>query len=326
MSLPWEPGAATGIGSLPGTDVVEALRVVFGELPLPYLPELPARGPGADLVGRGAGLLVGMPVALYAGRWYAADRPGRDARRTADLWERDLDALTEAADGYTGPLKVQAAGPFTLAAAIQLPLGGPMLSDPGAVRDLSESLAEGLRVHLSGLRKRVPGARFVLQLDEPSLPAALAAHIKTESGFRTLRAIDTSVARDRLRTVVEAAGVPVVVHCCASDVPVPLLRETGAVGVALDLSLGPALDPLGEALDNGFGLVAGACPAVGTPPSSASIAATIDDMWHKLGLPADRLPEQVVVTPTCGQAGASPADARAALKACAEAAKRLHER
>jgi hypothetical protein len=197
MTPVWEPGSATGIGSLPGTDIAEALRVVFGELPLPYLPELPDRGPGADLAGRGAGLLVGLPVALYAGRWYAADRPGRDARRTADLWDRDLDALTAQADGYTGPLKVQAAGPFTLAAQIQLPLGGPLLGDPGAVRDLSESLAEGLRLHLAALKARVPGAAFVLQLDEPSLPAALAARVRTESGLRTLRAIDTSVARDR---------------------------------------------------------------------------------------------------------------------------------
>ena len=84
MTLPWAPGSATGIGSLPGTDIVEALRVVFGELPLPYLPELPSRGPGADLVGRTAGLLVALPVDLYAGQWRVASRPGRDLRRTAD--------------------------------------------------------------------------------------------------------------------------------------------------------------------------------------------------------------------------------------------------
>jgi methionine synthase II (cobalamin-independent) len=223
-------------------------------------------------------------------------------------------------------LKVQAVGPFTLAAATQLPYGGPMLSDPGAVRELSESLAEGLSRHVADVKRRVPRSEIVLQLDEPTLPAALAARVPTESGLRTLRAIDTPVARDRLRLVIEAVRVPVVVHCCASDVPVPLLREAGAVGVALDLSLGPALDPLGEALDAGFGLFAGACPAVGAPPPSATIAAAVDDLWHKLGLPTDRLPKQVVVTPACGQAGASPADARAALKACTEAARRLHER
>ena len=40
------------------TDPVEATRMVFGELPLPHLPELPARGAGADMIGRGAGFLT----------------------------------------------------------------------------------------------------------------------------------------------------------------------------------------------------------------------------------------------------------------------------
>jgi len=321
----WQPGTATGIGSLPGTDIGEALRIVFGELPLPYLPELPARGPGADLVGRAAGLLVDFPVQLYAGQWQVADRSGRDARRTADLWERDLDALTDQADGYAGPLKVQAAGPWTLAAALQLPLGGGLLGDPGAVRELTESLAEGISLHVREVARRVPGSRVLLQLDEPTLPAVLAGRVPTESGFRTLRAIGESVARDRLRLVVESAGVPVVVHCCAPDVPVGLLREAGAVGVALDLGLNPALDPLGELLDAGYGLLAGAFPAVGPPPASAKAAATVSELWHKLGLPADRLTEQVVVTPSCGQSGATPADARAALKVCREAAQRIRD-
>jgi hypothetical protein len=61
--LPWPAGSATGIGSMPGTDVAEAQRIVLGELPgLPHLVELPDRGPGADLLGRGAGFLVDLPV------------------------------------------------------------------------------------------------------------------------------------------------------------------------------------------------------------------------------------------------------------------------
>src|SRR5260370_783094 len=36
---------------MPGTNPAEAMRVIAGELPdFPYLPELPDRGPGADLV------------------------------------------------------------------------------------------------------------------------------------------------------------------------------------------------------------------------------------------------------------------------------------
>jgi len=60
---PWLAASATGIGSMPGTNPAEAMRVIAGELPgFPYLPELPDRGPGADLTGRTAALLVGIPV------------------------------------------------------------------------------------------------------------------------------------------------------------------------------------------------------------------------------------------------------------------------
>jgi hypothetical protein len=48
---------------MPGTDPAEAMRIILGELPeLPHLAELPARGAGADLTGRTAGLLVDLPV------------------------------------------------------------------------------------------------------------------------------------------------------------------------------------------------------------------------------------------------------------------------
>jgi hypothetical protein len=60
----WRTGTATGIGSLPGEDPREAARLVLGELPVPHLPELPARGPHADLAGRGAALLADLPVDL----------------------------------------------------------------------------------------------------------------------------------------------------------------------------------------------------------------------------------------------------------------------
>lgn len=42
----------TGIGSMPGTDSAEAARIVAGELDVPHLVELPARGPGGDMLGR----------------------------------------------------------------------------------------------------------------------------------------------------------------------------------------------------------------------------------------------------------------------------------
>lgn len=330
QSWPWPTGAATGIGSLPGVDVAEAQRVVLGELPaLPHLPELPARGPGADLIGRTAGLLVDLPVELYTGRWRIAARAGRDLRRAVDLLERDLDQMTEQAEEFAGTFKIQAAGPLTLAAGLDLPIGGRMLRDPGAVRDLAGSLAEGLRGHIADVRRRLPRATVLLQLDEPSLPVALAGHVPTESGLGVYRPVEGTVAADLLRLVIEAAGAPAVLHCCAPDVPLELIRSAGAAAVALDLGMIERLDPLGEAIDAGLGLLAGVAPTLppsaGPAPSSAQLADRVRQLWDRLGFPRGRLPEQVVVTPACGLAGAPPEYARAVLAACRDAGRRLTE-
>jgi hypothetical protein len=320
---------------MPGTDIAEAQRIVLGELPaLPYLPELPARGPGADLIGRTAGLLVEVPVELYAARWRIAGRPGRDLRRAHDLLERDLDQMSEQADEFAGTFKISAAGPFTLAAGLDRPIGGRMLRDPGAVRDLTGSLAEGLRNHVAEVRRRLPRATVLLQLDEPSLPAVLAGHVPTESGFGAYRPVETTPAIEALRSVMAAVEVPVIVHCCAPDVPVGLIRSAGAAAVGLDLDLLTDLDPLGEAIDAGLGLLAGVAPAVpadpgrpsaGGAPSSAQLAERVRQVWDRLGFPRRTLADQVVVTPTCGLAGASPEYAREVLAACRDAGRRLHE-
>lgn len=327
---PWPAGAATGVGSLPGTDIAEAQRIVLGELPLlPHLPELPARGPGAELIGRTAGLLVELPVELYAARWRVASRPGRDRRRSRDLMERDLDQLAAQAEAYAGPVKVQVAGPLTLAASVELPVGGRLVRDPGAVRDLAGSLAEGVREHVAAVARRLPRASVLLQLDEPSLPAVLAGRVPTESGFGTYQPVEPGRARSLLREVVAAADVPVVVHCCAPDVPLELIREVGAVGVALDLDLVTDLDPLGEAIDAGLGLLAGAVStkpsAAGNPPTSAQVAERVRRLWDRLGFPRRQLAEQVVVTPACGLANATEAHTRAVLTACRDAGRRLGE-
>ena len=325
-------GVATGVGSLPGTDISEAVRIVFGETPdWPYLPELPARGLGADMIGRGAQFLEGIPVQRWASAWQIADRPGRDARRAADFLERDLDALHEVADTASGPVRLTAVGPLTLAANLWRRAGGAMIADHGAVADLTASLAEGLRGFVAAAQARLPGANLSIQLDEPALPAALAARIRTESGLRHYRRVRAEDARDRLREVAEGAGVPVVVHCCASDVPLRLLAEAGVGAVGIDLTRiglddAAALDELGEYIDGGGRLIAGAVPAVGeVRPDRADVAAErIIGLWGRLGFEAQALPRRVSVATACGLAGASPAYARAALDACREAARRLH--
>ncbi|UGQ15369.1 methionine synthase [Yinghuangia sp. ASG 101] len=350
-AYPWPVGSATGVGSVPGGDVREAVRLVVGELAgFPHLPELPQRGVGADLIGRSAGVLVDLFAEVQPSGWRFADRPGRDHRRAVGWLREDLDALEEFTQGYAGALKVQLAGPWTLAASIELTHGDKALADPGACRDLAESLAEGVRAHVAEVRRRVPGAGVVLQIDEPALPGVLAGAVPTASGFGKLRAVDKAVVREGLRTVIGAAGVPVVVHSCAAGVPIGLLREVGAKGVSLDFSLLRERDEeeIGEAVEAGLGFLFGVVPSLPPPTPSnrvANRAATrgntgtgarplsdpagtvrgVKTLWRRLGFRPEHLGEAVVVTPTCGLAGADPAWVRRALAHSVEAARVLHE-
>ena len=82
---------ATGVGSWPGTSSRRAAEVIVGELHrLPYLAELPARGVGADMIGRAGALLVDIAVDTVVRGYRIAARPGAVARRAASLLAEDL--------------------------------------------------------------------------------------------------------------------------------------------------------------------------------------------------------------------------------------------
>ncbi|WP_155058249.1 methionine synthase [Streptomyces blattellae] len=319
---------ATGVGSMPGGDAREAAKTVTGTFEdFPFLAELPARGPGADMIGRTAGLLVELYARVEPSGWRIGDRPGRDTRRARSWLGEDLDALEEFTQGYDGQLKVQAVGPWTLAAALELKNGEAALSDAGACRDLAGSLTEGLRSHLAEVQRRVPGARLVLQLDEPSLTAVLRGRVKTASGYRTHRAVDRQIVEAVLRDV---AGVhesgPVVVHSCAPDVPFALLRRAGVTAISFDASLLTERDDdaIGEAVEGGTRLFTGVVPGTDGPLSDpAGSVMGVRTLWRRLGLSPALLAEAVTVTPSCGLAGASPDYARKALAHCVQAARSL---
>ncbi|MFD9479470.1 MULTISPECIES: methionine synthase [Streptomyces] len=318
---------ATGVGSLPGGDAREAAKTVTGSFEeFPYLAELPARGPGADMIGRSLGLLVDMYAHVEPSGWRISDRPGRDSKRARSWLGEDLDALEEFTQGYTGKLKVQAVGPWTLAGALELHGGEAMLQDPGACRDLAGSLAEGLREHLADVRKRIPGAQVVLQLDEPSLTAVLLGRVRSASGYRTYRAVDRQVVEGALRDLFAVHDGEVVVHSCAPEVPFGLLRRAGATGVSFDFSLLTERedDAIGEAVESGTKLFAGVVPGTDAPLSDPGGSVMgVRKLWRRLGLAPGTLAESVVVTPSCGLAGASPAYARAVQAHCVRAARSL---
>jgi hypothetical protein len=317
MTRPWPSGAVTSIGSLPGTDPVEAARLVFGELPdLPHLAELPGRGPGADMIGRAGALLIDLPVEIVPSGWRLAAHDGRDVRAARDLLAWDLDAFEAAGEGYTGALKLQAAGPWTIAASVELPSGHKIISDTGATRDLAASLAEGLRLHLAEVARRLPAARLVLQLDEPSLPAVLAGRVPTASGFGTIRAVEAVTAEQALRDVLAVADTGSrVVHCCAADVPLRLLRDAGADALSVDAARlhSAQNDDLGEAIDAGVSLWLGVLPSTDATVDLDTARGAVTRLWSELGFAAAEAAAAIVPTPACGLAGASPGYVRRVL-------------
>ena len=325
------------------------MRVVAGELPdFPYLPELPDRGPGADLTGRTAALLVDMPVEVTPRGWRLAERPGRDLARARTMLSSDLDVMEEVLDGFRGPLKVQLCGPWTLAATLELPRTlNVAIADPGAVADLTASLAEGAAAHVAEVAKRVPGARLVVQLDEPALGAVAGGEVPTASGLSRLRPVEAETLRERLAQVIASTGKYTVVHSCSTAVPFGIIRAAGADALSFDLSQlrRGEEDGVAEAAEAGLGLLTGVIPAVQAPDAGTTrltgptgtvapgdgsaearqAAERVIRLWRRLGLPLDTCPEQAVITPACGLAGASPDQARAALTRCREAGSMLAE-
>jgi methionine synthase II (cobalamin-independent) len=330
MSDP-QPVRSTGIGSWPGLEIADAVKIAFELCPdLPYLPELPARGPWAGLIGRSTAWLHELPVDLQSAGWRLTDAPGRDHRRAISTLRADLDQLEEQAQGYSGPVKLSVAGPWTLAASMERPRGDRVLADSGARRELGQSLAEGIVQLVGELRRRLPEIDWLIQLDEPLLPSVLAGGVPTASGLGRHRTVDTPEVSGAYTWLVDrlqaAAGeVPVLVHCCAADVPVGMLRRAGLAGVLLDLDLATTAiwDEVAEALEAGSLIGLGALPTGperGPLPTARQVADRALRPLRELGLDPS-ITGQLLVTPACGLAGFDRTSAIAALRAVADAAR-----
>lgn len=328
----------TGLGSLPGTDFSAAARMTFDKVGLPYLPELPERGPWAGILGRGLGLPAGLPAELSAGEWRLGGAPGVDQRRARATWRDDLDRLEEAASGYAGRFKVAVAGPWTIAAATGVPHVGRVLADVGARRDLAQAIAEGVGELLADLARRFPAMELVLQVDEPSLPAVAAGAVPTPGGFFRHRAVDLPELCRALGWITaeparRGLSVETVLHSCAAwpgGWPLSSLLGTDTTGAGFDaVSLDsdqlatPDWDALAAALDAGSRLYLGCLPTTGVPRPLGvdAVRRRVLTAVERTGATAARL----VLSPACGLAGWSTREAVRAFEVLAKVAGQVDE-
>ncbi len=321
---------ASGVGSWPGTAARQAAEVVVGELAgaLAHIVELPARGVGADMLGRAGALLVDVAIDTVPRGYRIAARPGAVTRRAVSLLDEDMDALEEAWEtaGLRGGgrvVKVQAPGPITLAAQLELANGHRAITDPGAVRDLAASLAEGVAAHRAALARRLEAA-VVVQFDEPSLPTALTGRLTGVTALSPVRALDDVVAGALLDTCVAAVGPEVLLHSCAADLPWNLLQRStiGAVSVDAGTLRAADLEGIAAFVDSGRVVMLGVVPASAPErlPSADEVAAAVVAVTDRLGFGRSALRDRIGVTPACGLAGATPRWARTAIELARKAA------
>ena len=290
--------------------------------------ELPARGIGADLIGRAGALLVDITIDTVPRGYRIAAGRSAVSRRAVSLLAEDIDALEEAWEkaGLRGAdriVKVQAPGPITLAAHLELAGGHRAITDVGAVRDLARSLAEGVAAHRAEVARRLE-CPVVVQFDEPSLPAALAGRLSGVTSMTPVHPVDESVAVALLDDCVAVVGGEVALHSCAGGLPWPMLQRSAFSAVSFDLStLKPdGLDAVGEFVESGRTVMLGVVPSTAPDrrPSAEEVAGSVVDFTDRLGFARSVLPGRIGVTPACGVAGATVQWARIAIELTQKAA------
>lgn len=333
---------ATAVGPMPGIDPLAAQRMAMDELiggprseyGLPFLVQLPSRGPESDAVGRTSALLEQLPVELGPHGWKLADRPGRDLARSQALLREDLGALAIAAHSVTGEFTLSVMGPWTLAANLYTARGDRVLADHGAVRDLGASLAQGVVDHVRAVRDQVPGLdQITVQVDEPLWGQIGAGVLPTFSGAARIRAIEADQMSQGLRSFLDAlrqAGVPAMVHVGAAGTALAAVADSGAAAVGF--AVGPwnelVWTHVAEAVEAGTPVWVSLPQAKISQCAGPDIAGVGDALltpWRRIGLPVSAL-SSVVVLPTGGLATGTEPAARDALSTLLRVAEYLAEK
>ena len=334
------PCAATGIGSLPMTQVELGLQAALS-LDVPYLPQLPVGSPGEFMV---PAALEGLPglrfdaegvctvdgAAFAAGRARLADALGAALEGTGleafepsaaaarawrpFLWEVEHRGLAFA--------KAQLAGPFTVREVVKTEAGAPAHAVEGLDEAVFRLVLARARAMTRGLRRA--GAVPLFFLDEPGLFAWRADEPRHLVALQELRLLVGSLQHE---------GALVGLHCC-SNTDWARVMGLGVDVLSLDVRL--SLDALLEErsafarfLDAGSTLSLGVVPTdLASTYRVEELAASVEASL-RAALPAGRRFEDVaagvLLTPACGLAMRSVPDAERILSELRQAQRLLRD-
>lgn len=298
--------------------------MILGETgDLVHLPQLPDRGLGSDAIGRSAALLEGIHVDRGPRSWIMSARPQLESRRATDQIERDLEICEEVWADKAKAIKIQVTGPWTLAAQIELANGHRVITDHGALRDLTQSLVDGIRGHAEYVARNIKtgevgemftalsSPQIILQLDEPMLPGIIAGDLAGASEFEEIAPVHSVDVAQRLREMSDELRGGVISQVLLNQTGyVPdweVARGSGAdtVLVTLDQVRGSAQkDGFGQAVSEGLRIGLGVTrpgdqvDELGDNPRE--LAVRIARFFTELGLDPALLASRVDVHPRNG--------------------------
>ncbi|XXF79842.1 hypothetical protein P2318_08830 [Myxococcaceae bacterium GXIMD 01537] len=332
--------ATTGIGSLPHTQVELGLQVALS-LDIPFLPQLPVGRPGELMI---PAALEGLPGLRFDEEGLctvdlAAWEAGREdfrARLEAALASGALEAYEPTPEGCRAwrPFlwevehrnlafaKAQLAGPFTVRSVARTSTGASALEVPGLEQDIFRLVMARSLAMVKALRRA--GTTPLFFLDEPGLYALERTRAQHLLAVQELKLLILALQRE---------GALVGVHCCGNtDWSVLLDAQPDLLSLDVRLSLDAMLEEreaLGRFLDAGATLSLGIIPTdIASTYEVAELADSVEASL-KAGLPRGwrfpRVVSTVLLTPACGLAMRSVADAERILGELKQAQRRLRE-
>lgn len=297
-SMPFGIGTPAAVGSLPFTDVDEAIGFVLTTTPeLPAVPSLPRRDAREGMLAQAAWGVPGITVRPDGS--LDVDPAALDPEAPVD-GSLDgppfatLHAFLEVVAGHTTPIKVQATGPVTLAAALVaegVPDHVARAVAVRAVRARAAALADAV-AHTS------PLAPLVGVLDEPALVGGPPERVGDPETVIDLVSGALAVWEGRATT-----GI----HCCGpSDWKAILGAGPQILSAPVNAGFGPSAGALAAFLERGGWVAWGAVPTDRPLGESASHWwRDLSAQWCGLvqaGCDPVLIRRQALVTPACGLA------------------------
>jgi methionine synthase II (cobalamin-independent) len=320
---------ATGIGSLPFTDVDRALDVVFASCPeAPFWPQLPRRSFLENMYVQSLEGLPGLVIDEKNGTVYIDSRRTdgieqfyddvsggnvgafRLSEAAAPGFYRFLERLGEVI-GSVRVIKGQLTGPFTCGLGMKDESGKAIIYDPGYFDIVKKMLHMRGRWMESAIRERYPDKEVLLFFDEPFMVSFGSAYVS----------IPKEEVVSSINEVLDGVEATTGIHCCGNtDWSVLLATRVDVVNY----------DAFGFP-DNIFYyrqeleafLTRGGTISPGIVPSSEAVTgATAEDMealWKRFASSLSAaLPgaadARFFVTPSCGLGSLAEADTMKALQ------------